>query len=129
MSIGAITSTGKQNVASGGGAYLVTMRWKVQVDASTLNMNVYAYTGRMINNADDFVDYIWEKGYNHSQYDSYYPCVGTLAYTDKLITPIRFIGEKEVGDRRLYLNYYVTGAAGYSTAEPNKMTSLTCVKL
>lgn len=130
MAIGAITSTGKQNVESGGGAYLVTMRWSVKVDASTtLTMRVYAYTGRMINNVNDFVDYIIEKGYQHTELDSYYPCIASLAYTNKLITGIQLIGEKEVGDRRLYLDYFVSGAAGYSTAEPNKMISLTCTKL
>lgn len=130
MSIGSITSTGKQNVASGGGVYLVTMRWNVQVASSTtLPMRVYAYVGRMINNANDFVDYIFEKGYRQSDAEYYYPCHGVLGYSTNFVSVVQLMAEKESTIRRLYMQYYTSYLPGTLDSEPSKLISLTCVKL
>lgn len=130
MSIGSITGIGKQSGESGGGVYLVTMKWTVKVSNSqNLTMRTYAYTGRMINNANDFVDYIFEKGYKQNDNEYYYPCHAALGYTSTLITAIQLMAEKELSIKRLYMKYFMSWLPGVYDAEPNNLTSLTCVKL
>lgn len=129
MGIGMITSTGKQNVESGG-VYLVTMRWNVKVSSSTtLPMFTYAYTGRMINNVNDFVDYIFEKGHKQNDSEYYYPCHASLGYSNTLINAIRLAGIKELSNRFLYMQYYMSWLPGTYDAEPNNLISFTCLKL
>lgn len=130
MSIGSITSTGKQNVESGGGVYLVTMKWTVKVSNSqNLTMRTYAYTGRMINNVNDFVDYIHEKGYRQSDSSYYYPCHASLGYSGVLLIAIQLTGEIYYGDRSLFMDYYMSWLPGTYTADQTNLTSFSCVKL
>jgi hypothetical protein len=129
MAIGSVTSTGKQNVESGGGVYLVEMMWNVKVTSTqTLGLRVYAYTGRMINNVDDFVDYIHEKGHKQTVETAYYPCSGSMAYNQNLITSYRLIAIKNV-DSTLSLDYYASWTPGYNYAEPDKLRTFSCWKL
>lgn len=124
MSIGSITSTGKQNAASGSNKlYLAQLHANVYLTSSNIvDMYVYCYISQNVASINDLVDYIFEKGFQESATEYSFCCIGHGYLSSYAALPLRLSATKNGTNRQLRVSCYVTGLA---RVESGSVTSLT----
>ena len=130
MSIGSITSTGKQNVASGGGLYRVHMRGYARIGSSSYDVSCFAIVSRLITSINDMANYIL--GGASETGTAYYPCGGVLTYPTTALSVFTVVTgfRASTGDQgTLSLKGVCVYGSNSQTALSVNVTSISCIEL